>query len=210
MNSPAIGGIHNSRFTLHSNKGLYLKSILRHLRDLAGIPSQVPLPDEIYLPALGERFIVQYRKTASRSVQARSNGDGMLVVSGRVEDGREVMLGLRRWLVRQTRASLYPWLDELSTQAGLPFGTVSVRGQRTRWASCSSRGNINLNYRLLFLSPDVVRYILNHELCHTVHLNHSRNFWQALSSLEPGYRFLNSSAKKGMGEVPEWAKSRDS
>ncbi len=184
-----------------------MKSILRHLRDLAGIPSPVHLPDEIYLPALGQQWTVRYRKTASRSVQARSNGSGVLIVSGEVGDRVTVILGLRRWLVRQTRASLVPWLEELSAQSGLPFGTVSVRGQRTRWASCSSRGNINLNYRLLFLSPDVVRYILNHELCHTVHLNHSRNFWQALSSLEPGYRFLNSSAKKGMGEVPEWAKS---
>ena len=130
----------------------------------------------------------------------------MLVVSGRVEDGREVMLGLRRWLVRQTRTSLVPWLDELSAQSGLPFGTVSVRGQRTRWASCSARGNINLNYRLLFLSPDVVRYILNHELCHTVHLNHSRGFWKMVGSLEPEFRTFNSQAKWGMEEVPKWAK----
>ena len=191
-------------------KGLYLKSILRHLRDLISAPSPAHLPEEIHLPALEEVWTVRYRKTASGWVQARSNGNGTLIVSGKVEDRREVVLGLRRWLTRHTRASLVPWLHELSAQADLPFGTVSVRGQRTRWASCSSRGNINLNYRLLFLSPDVVRYILNHELCHTVHLNHSRNFWQALSSLEPGYRFLNSSAKKGMGEVPEWAKSRDS
>ena len=184
-----------------------MKSFLRHLRDLVSIPSRVHLPEEIHLPALGQRWTVRYRKTASRSVQARSNGDGMLVVSGRVEDGREVMLGLRRWLVRQTRASLAPWLDELSAQAGLPFGTVSVRGQRTRWASCSSRGNINLNYRLLFLAPDVVRYILNHELCHTVHLNHSRGFWNMVGSLEADYRIFNSQAKLGMKEVPEWAKS---
>jgi predicted metal-dependent hydrolase len=183
-----------------------LKSILRHLRDLAGIPSPVSLPEEIYLPALEERWTVAYRKTAGRSVQARSNGSGLLTVSGRVEDGREVMLGLRRWLVRQARASLVPWLDELSDQAGLPYGAVSVRGQRTHWASCSSRGNINLNYRLLFLSPDVVRYILNHELCHTIHLNHSRSFWSMLASMEPDFRVFNSLAKEGMEEVPEWAK----
>jgi predicted metal-dependent hydrolase len=183
-----------------------LKSILRHLRDLITTPSHVHLPDEIHLPALGEVWTVRYRKTASRSVQARSNGNGVLTVSGRVEDTREVMLGLRRWLVRQARASLVPWLDELSAQSGLLYGSVSVRGQRTRWASCSSRGNINLNYRLLFLAPDVVRYILNHELCHTVHLNHSRRFWNKVGSLEPEFRVFNSQAKRGMEEVPEWAK----
>jgi len=184
-----------------------LKSILRHLRHLTGTKSSIPLPEEIYLPALEERWTVRYRKTAGRSVQARNNGSGELTVSGRVEDEKEVMLGLRRWLVRQTRASLVPWLDELSDQAGLPYGAISVRGQRTRWASCSSRGNINLNYRLLFLSPDVVRYILNHELCHTVHLNHSRGFWSMLASMEPDYRIFNSQAKRGMEEVPEWAKA---
>lgn len=185
-----------------------MKSILRHLRHLAGIPAPIPLPDEIHLAALGECWIVRYRKTAGRSVQARSNGSGILTVSGRVEDGREVMLGLRRWLVRQTRVSLVPWLNELSAQADLPFGAIFVRGQRTRWASCSSKGNINLNYRLLFLPPDVVRYILNHELCHTVHLNHSRHFWSMVASLEPDYRVFNSQAKRGMVEVPEWAKGK--
>ncbi len=186
-----------------------MKSILRHLRDLAGVPSPIPLPEEVCLPALEERFIVRYRKTGANSVQARSNGSSMLTVSGRVEDRREVMLGLRRWLARQARLSLVPWLDELSAQADLPYGAVSVRGQRTRWASCSSRGNINLNYRLLFLSPEVVRYILNHELCHTIHLNHSRGFWSMLATLEPDYREFNMMAKRGMEEVPEWAKSRD-
>jgi len=185
-----------------------LKSFLNRLRNLSGIPAHPPFPDEIHLAALGERWIVRYRKTAGRSVQARSNGSGILTVSGRVEDGREVMLGLRRWLVRQTRVSLVRWLNELSAQADLPFGAISVRGQRTRWASCSSKGNINLNYRLLFLPPDVVRYILNHELCHTVHLNHSRRFWSMVASLEPEFRTFNSQAKRGMEEVPEWAKGK--
>ena len=210
MNRHAINCLPFTVHQLLTNENSLLKSFLRHLRDLAGLPSPISLPDEIYLPALGQRWTVRYRKTASRSIQARSNGSGVLIVSGKVEDRREVILGLRRWLVRQTRASLAPWLDELSAQAGLPFGTVSVRGQRTRWASCSSRGNINLNYRLLFLSPEVVRYILNHELCHTVHLNHSRGFWNMVGSLEPDYRIFNSQAKKGMEEVPVWAKSRDS
>jgi predicted metal-dependent hydrolase len=183
-----------------------LKSILRRLREFAGILAPVPLPGVIHLPALGQHWTVKYRPTASRSVQARSNGRGILVVSGRVVDDRKIMKGIRRWLVRQTRESLIPWLDELSDQAGLTYRSVSVRGQRTRWASCSSKGGINLNYRLLFLSPEIVRYILIHELCHTVHPDHSRRFWSKVASLEPEYRVLDGLAKRGMEEVPEWAK----
>jgi len=183
-----------------------VKSILRHIRELAGIRAPVLLPEVIHLPALGQHWTVRYHPTASRSVQARSNSRGVLVVSGRVDDDRKTLMGIRRWLVRQARDSLVPWLDELGEQAGLTYRSVSVRGQRTRWASCSSKGRINLNYRLLFLSPEIVRYILNHELCHIVHSDHSRRFWSRVAALEPDYKVLNALAKRGMEEVPQWAR----
>jgi predicted metal-dependent hydrolase len=183
-----------------------LKPILRILRDIAGSPQDPLLPDEIFLPALEVKWSVSYRRTNSGTVQARCNGNGVISVTGRIGSARKVNSALRRWLSRQARKSLISWLDELSALSGLPYGKAAVRGQRSRWGSCSSRGNINLNYKLLFLPPDVVRYILHHELCHTVHPNHSRNFWLALSSLEPGYRYLNDKAKKGMDQVPEWAR----
>jgi predicted metal-dependent hydrolase len=166
-----------------------------------------PLPAEIFLPALEENWSVRYRRTSSAVVQARCNGSGILNVTGYVDNETEVLTGLRRWLVRKARSSLVPWLEELSAAAHLSYGNVAVRGQKTRWASCSSQGNINLNYKLLFLQADVVRYVLHHELCHTVHANHSMDFWSAVASLEPGYRFLNELARKGMVQVPEWAKA---
>lgn len=183
-----------------------MKPILRRLLGLKATPVSQSLPEEIHLPALGERWTVKYARTGSRRVQARSNGSRVVVVSGGIKDREEVLRGLKRWLVRRARTSLLPWLSELGHCADLSYGSVTVRGQRTRWASCSSRGTISLNFRLLFLDPDAVRYILHHELCHTVHLNHSRDFWMLLSSLEPECGDLNRRVKKGMEEVPEWAK----
>jgi hypothetical protein len=90
----------------------------------------------------------------------------------------------------------------------MSYGKVAVRGQKTRWASCSSKGNINLNYKLLFLPPEVVRYILNHELCHTLHHNHSKRFWSEVALVEPGHKTLSRFARKGMSAVPEWAKNK--
>lgn len=185
-----------------------MKTFLRLLRGFSG--SQASLPEEINLPALEEHWTVRYRESSGQSVQARNNGKGILTVSGPIENKEAVKRALKRWLARQTRSSLVPWLDELSAQADLPYAAVAVRGQKTRWASCSSKGNINLNYKLLFLPPEVVRYILNHELCHTLHPNHSRRFWSEVARLEPGYKHLNHFARKGMEEVPEWAKGRNS
>ena len=183
-----------------------MKAIFRRLKYISRRSRPNALPGEIFLPALEERWKVIYRKTGSRSVQARCNSNGLLTVTGDIDDSRRVVKGLRRWLIRKARDHLVSWLDELSVSSGLSYGTVAVRGQRTRWASCSSKGNINLNYRLFFLSPEVVRYILNHELCHTVHPDHSRRFWSKVASLEPDYKTLSVIAKRGMEDVPDWAK----
>ena len=183
-----------------------MKSILRRLRHIHGTRKNIFLPDEIFLPALEERWSVLYRNTESRKVQARCNGSGVLKVSGPIQNVGEVKEGFRRWLVRQAGVFLVSWLDELSLQTGMSYERVSVRGQKTRWASCSSKGTISINYRMLFLPPDVVRYILIHELCHTIHPNHSGKFWSTVALLEPDFKTLNDQAKRGMEKVPEWAK----
>ncbi len=169
---------------------------------------KIPLPDSIHLPALGEEWAVQYRQTAGRTVQARADGNGTLIVSGNTADELAARKALRRWLSREARGALVPWLAELGEASGLVFQQVAIRGQRTRWGSCSSSGTISLNYRLLFLEPDLVRYVLHHELCHTVHPNHSRRFWGLLGNLEPDCRVLGRTVRGGMKVVPEWAKSQ--
>ena len=169
-------------------------------------PAPKGLPDMVTLPALGEEWIVQYNPTSAATVQARSNGNGILVVSGNISDRKAALRSLNRWLAREAKTALVPWLSELGETAGLTFQRVSVRGQRTRWGSCSTTGTISLNYRLLFLEPDLVRYVLHHELCHTIHPNHSRRFWAVLEQLEPGCRAMSRDVRVAMKVVPEWAK----
>lgn len=80
-----------------------------------------------------------------------------------------------------------------------------VENQRTRWASCSAAKNLTLNTKLLFLSPEIVRYVLIHELCHTVYMDHSQEFWQLVASHEPGYRHLDLALREAWKTVPQWA-----
>lgn len=179
----------------------------RFLRNLKNaLCPQGNLPVKIYLPALEEAWILRYRKTVSGTVQARCDGRGNLVVTGCIQSVPGVHGALQRWMSRRARGTLVPWLEELGWEHGLTVGKVSVRGQRTRWGSCSSTGTINLNWKLLFLPPDVVRYILLHELCHTVHMDHSPRFWALLASAEPHYRIYRSAARAGMKHVPVWAR----
>lgn len=65
---------------------------------------------------------------------------------------------------------------------------VAIRDQKTRWGSCSSKGNINLNWRLIMAPIDIIDYVIVHELCHLVHMNHSSDFWDLVGYVVPDYK----------------------
>ncbi|NJR40930.1 MAG: M48 family metallopeptidase [Leptolyngbyaceae cyanobacterium CSU_1_4] len=109
-----------------------------------------------------------------------------LIIQGKV-DPTHCSLALQYWLKRKAEAHLSPWLRLISQEINLPCHQISVRGQKTLWASCSSKKNISLNFKLLFLPPHLVRYVLIHELCHTIHLDHSQKFWALVEHKEPNY-----------------------
>jgi predicted metal-dependent hydrolase len=82
---------------------------------------------------------------------------------------------------------------------------VQVRLQRSRWGSCSNSGTVSLNAALLFVAPEVVRYLFVHELCHLIALDHSRKFWRAVARFEPDYEALDRRLTEAWNEIPLWA-----
>lgn len=68
------------------------------------------------------------------------------------------------------------------------FTSITVRDQRSRWGSCSSRGTLSFNYRLIFAPPVILDYVVVHELCHLTHMNHSRDFWNMVEKIMPEYK----------------------
>ncbi|MEI7683078.1 MAG: SprT family zinc-dependent metalloprotease [Candidatus Saccharibacteria bacterium] len=79
-------------------------------------------------------------------------------------------------------------LNSLSRQHSLPFNSVSIRHLKTRWGSCSSKHDLTLNYYLMQLPWELIDYVLIHELVHTQHLNHSKNFWHSVEKILPDYK----------------------
>jgi len=162
------------------------------------------LPDTIELSALGECWTVEVAETASGSVRAIQSGPLQLRLTGKTGDTGACRRALRRWLMRHARIHLVARLEQLARDCDLSFDKATIRGQRTRWGSCSSTGSISLNYQLLFVSPAMLRYVLIHELCHTVHLDHSLAFHALVARFEPEYKTLESQLRQAWQGMPPW------
>ena len=159
-------------------------------------------PHKIRLEAIDEEWEVVYAPVQARTLQAAPD---RLRLEVDARAGDEVLgEALRRWLQARAKAVLPAWLRQVSEETGLVFRSVGIRGQRSRWGSCSARGHISLNRNLLFLPADAVRYLLVHELCHTRHLNHSAAFWREVARHQADWRQQERVLREAGHRLPLW------
>lgn len=91
-------------------------------------------------------------------------------------------------LKKEARNHLASLTEYWAEKIGVSYGRISIRGQKTRWGSCSSKGNLNYNYLLMLCPDDVIEYVVIHELCHRIYMNHSKRFWEKIEEFCPNYR----------------------
>jgi predicted metal-dependent hydrolase len=146
------------------------RALARAVAELERTPGTVP-----YLG--GElRLVPQAGRT-----RVHRRGDELLVPAQPAE-------ALERWYRRAAREEIAPRLDAAVARAGTAYDGLTIRGQRTRWASCSSSGAMSFNWRLLLAPEAVLDYVVEHEVCHLEVLDHSARFWRLLESRVPDWR----------------------
>jgi len=180
----------------------------RQMAVLAPAVVEPGVPRSIHFVAVGAHWSVDQQTSPSGRLQVRPahNGGRLILRSASEADARQQ---LQRWLSRQASHHLVPWLMTVAEELGLGCRQVSVRAQRSRWGSCSSRGTISINRALLFLEPALVRHLFIHELCHTVHMNHSPCFWRLVERHFPRCRELEQALNRAVAAIPRWALARD-
>jgi predicted metal-dependent hydrolase len=141
----------------------------------------------------GEKIPVTYRTVPGR-IRSSVSYDlerACLTVTGPGSSGNEFLAALRSWLEKEARRELKALASEISEELSIPFRRIFIRNQRSRWGSSSGGGNISLNWRVVMLPPKVQRYLVIHELCHQLHLNHSKKYWKEVERCCPDYLSLD-------------------
>ena len=175
----------------------------------AQLRESISLPSELRLDFDGSTTAIRYPNAPER-IQGElfiDPADEVIedeVIKIRASGQRAASAELRAWIRQRARRLLPPLLQNVSKHTGLSYNRVSIRSQRTRWGSCSNRGNISLNDQLLFLPADTVEYLMIHELCHTRHLNHSKAYWTLVQEHCPGYRVHETRLGQSRHLVPDW------
>ncbi|HEX5340098.1 MAG TPA: SprT family zinc-dependent metalloprotease [Gammaproteobacteria bacterium] len=197
----------------HTSKERVRAFLTRHrnwIRDTwQRIRAQVPdieqcLPEALDLRAIGERWQVRYQRRPGERVRVTTGRGRVITV---FHDGRSesaVRRALRRWLAAKARGILKLRLDRLCRLTGIGYKNLQIRGQRSRWGSCSSNKTLSLNYKLLFLEPPLVRYLIIHELSHMRVLDHSTRFWNVVAQHEPHWKRLDAELGESWRDIPAW------
>jgi predicted metal-dependent hydrolase len=137
------------------------------------------------VPYLGERLTLDVRVERGRVRSHVTRRGETLRLSLGDQPLRDAVEG---WYRRRARLEVGARLDAAVARAGTAYKSLSIRGQRTRWASCSAQGAMSFNYCLLLGPPEILDYVVEHEVAHLEVHDHSRRFWSLLAARYPQWR----------------------
>lgn len=177
----------------------------KHLQNLPTVKTEVR-PDDLLLPLLGEEWGINYREDTGNIIcentHLHETNEFQLEISGNTQDISLIKEVIEIWCKHKAKPIFNRMLGDIAEEFGFHYKRLSIRAQKTRWGSCSSNKNINLNCKLLFFSPEIVRYVMIHELCHTIEMNHSSRFWSLVEECDPLYKNHRTQLKQLSRDIP--------
>ena len=139
----------------------------------------------------------------ARKGQGRVERRGSVLRVSAASLGEDELRGLiERWYRGEAASHLAGRIEHYSPRLGVRPSRVTIRGQRSRWGSCSGKGTVSLNWRLMMVPGALADYVVVHELCHLRHMNHSPRFWAMVGSTIPDYRDRRRRLNALRGQLP--------
>jgi predicted metal-dependent hydrolase len=187
---------------LEENK-TWIEKHLQHLQIKIAAKQAESLPLELNLHCIGKCWNICYI-ASNNKLQMVERPNNELALLGNIADKNGCKEILIKWIKAKAKYYLTEQLQLVSEKIQLPFKEVTFRNQQTRWGSCSENKSISLNYKLIFLPNGWTNYILIHELCHTVYLDHSEKFWRLVERYDPNWREHRLALSDTKAFIPAW------
>lgn len=135
-------------------------------------------------------WIEKHRKEAEKRLATRNEQE-------------RISLQKVKELAEQAKEYIPQRVDHYAEIIGVTYGRITIRNQRTRWGSCSGKGNLNFNCLLMMMPKEIIDYVIVHELCHRKEMNHSTAFWKEVENVLPDYREYRMWLKENGGSFIE-------
>ena len=145
------------------------------------------------LQLLGNTFTLQINPSTSRKLPELR--DNIFTISLATPSAEAVSRKVIQWYKKQAALDFVRRLEVFSARLGVPAPPLILSNAQSRWGSCSSRGDIRLNWRLMQAPPHIINYVVCHELAHLKQMNHSAKFWAVVASLFPDYKMAEKELK---------------
>jgi predicted metal-dependent hydrolase len=186
-----VGAEINIEEFIHKNTRWILKHHNRIEQAKQEIPRRSYQPGEIFLFLGEKRRLNIENKARGKLTTIILDTDAIHVrvgTDGRPNDPDFIRAALESWYRAQAKAYIGPRVAILAEQHGFEYEKVTIKGQNTRWGSCSVKRNLNFNWKLMMTPPAAIDYVIIHELCHLREMNHSKKFWKLVARYCPDYK----------------------
>lgn len=124
---------------------------------------------------------------AKQDRQSELSGDKIIVYSNQGQEA-EIRQSLMQWYYREAGQWISQRVEYYNNSLKETINRICIKDQKSRWGSCSSKRNLNFNWRIILAPPEVADYVVVHEMCHLRHLNHSAQFWSEVAAILPDYK----------------------
>ena len=174
-------------YGLLESKSRWISRNLARFSNLKSSPAKKELRSGDTVPYLGRDLELVQRKNHDGVGDITLEGN-ILAVGPELFDNGTLELALEQWYRAEAARLIDERTDKLSSNMGISYKRIVIRGQKTRWGSCSRKKNLSFNWKLMMAPEPVIDYVIIHELAHLKEMNHSKRFWELVAEYCPEWR----------------------
>lgn len=149
---------------------------------LLKIPPKKEIIDGSEISVLGKKYIIKHQPKAKRGVWIENDS---INISGEIDF---IERRLKDFLKKMSREELSKLTHQKAQATGKKINKIVLKDTKTRWGSCSTKNNLNFNWRIVMAPIEIMDYLVSHEVSHLTHHDHSKNFWGLVGELHPNYK----------------------